>query len=140
MIRIAAVLAAGVLASMPAAAQIARDAAPTLTQEETQAALTGICMEGISPSYRIEWKEFIAPDGSTLYETPDRKQKGKFVADVHGNACFAYEDTNYEGWSCFSVQRAGRNGFIFRGDGDGVFVTTSVRRNARSCEDDDLIG
>jgi hypothetical protein len=135
-----AALALALALAAPAVAQLARDSGATLTQEETHAALTGICMEGISPSYKIQWKEFIGADGNTVYETPDRKQNGKFVADVHGNACFAYADTDYEGWSCFSVQRAGRNGFIFRGDEGGVFVTTSVRRNARSCDGADLIG
>jgi len=140
MIRLAAAIALGALCALPAAAQIARGAGQALTQAETHDALSGICMEGISPTYRIEWREYISADGTTLYETPENKQKGKFVADVHGNACFAYEDTNYEGWSCFAVQKAGRNGFIFRGDDGGLFVTTSVRRNARSCEPDDLIG
>lgn len=139
--RFPVLLAIAIAAALPAAAQIAKGAGALLTQDEARKALLGICMEGVSPTFRMEWKEFISRDGETLYETPDRKQKGRFVVDVNGQACFAYEDTNYEGWSCFTVQRAGRNGFVFNSEeGGGVFVTTSVRRNARSCNSDDLIG
>jgi hypothetical protein len=139
--RPACLFAALALLAAPAAAQLAKGSGGgKMSQEQAQAALLGVDMQGYSPTYRIEWRECVQPDGKTLYETPDGVKNGRLVIDVHGQACFAYEDDAFQSWGCYRVENASR-GFIFSDEYGSLFITTSVKRGVKSCKpSDDLIG
>src|SRR5579871_4014312 len=94
--------------------------------KEAKTALFGIDMAGYSPTAGgMTWRECIDPKGNTLYETPAGVEHGKLRIDESGQACFAYEDTKFQQWDCFSTSRTGSN-FRFS-HGLDVFITTSVK-------------
>lgn len=142
MVRLVRVLAAAaVLALAPEAfAQLSRGQGVVLDKAGATAGLHGIDMMGYSPSYHISWRECIDPKGETLYQTSVMDiTRGKLRVLDDGRACFAYQDTNFQSQSCYTVKRSGK-GFIFEGDFGGVFVTTRVITGVKKCEpDEDLI-
>jgi hypothetical protein len=129
-------LAAALALAAPAAAQLAKGQGRMLEQNEAKSAVFGIDMWGYSPTNGMEWRECIQPNGTTLYYTPDGVFKGKLYVDAAGQACFAYEDTQYKVQSCFAVERNGK-GLIFRGGG-AVFVTTKIIPGITVCRPDQL--
>lgn len=138
MLRAVFLLVLGVLTVGSAAAQLKPEAHRWLTQEEAQAALFGIDMDGYSPSAEMTWRECIDPQGTTLYETPLGVQNGVLEVNEWGEACFAYDDDDYSTWQCFRVRLTG-SGIVFESDFGDVFVTTSLMRGVRSCRAE-LIG
>lgn len=146
-----AVLAACVLAfgAGAARAQTVGEPGPVLSAKDAKVALFGIDMQGYvqetdaaakTTGRGMSWRECIDPKGETLYETPGRTEHGRLRIDDEGQACFAYEGTDYSDWSCFSAARAPK-GFRFVGSFGDVFVTTLVRTGVKSCKPrSDLIG
>lgn len=137
--RAAILTAAALLALAPAAiAQRAKGQGQALSAAQVKAGLFGVDMTGYSPTYGITWRECIDPQGRTLYHTPAGVQRGRLKVTDDGKACFAYEDTDYQLESCFRVERNGA-GFIFNGDGNGIFVTTKLVPRVKACRSDDLV-
>jgi hypothetical protein len=129
---------AAILLASPALAQLKRGSGAPLNESETKAALLGIDMQGYSPTFNMEWRECIQPDGETLYETPDGVLKGRLLITPSGEACFSYEDNDYATISCFATYRAGK-GLRFEGREDTLFVTTRIVTGIRSCEPRSLV-
>lgn len=134
----AAVLAAALLAS-PALAQLkGGGTGKTLNEAEAKAALLGIDMQGFSPTYRMQWRECIQPNGETLYETPAGVMKGRLIISPSGEACFSYEDDGYASISCFVTYQKGAT-LHFEGL-DSLFVTTRIVTGVKSCTPRNLVG
>ena len=125
------------LAGAPAAAQLAKG--PVMGAAELKTGLFGIEMSGYSPSYGFTWRECIQPDGQTLYETPDGVVNGRLTISSVGEACFAYEDDDFETPACY-VTRKIPSGFRFEGEFDSLFITTKVVTGIRTCKPSDLVG
>lgn len=136
------------MALAPAAvAQLAKPG--VMSAAEAKAALFGIDMQGYAAALdahgqpagkAMNWRECITPKGETLYETPAGIEHGRLKIDARGQACFAYQDTGYKQWNCFSTGKVA-TGFRFDGGFGDVFVTTSVQTGVKSCKPrSDLIG
>ena len=134
MIRTLAILAVLAIAA-PSSAQLAKPV--RLKAEEAKKALFGVDLEGYSPTEGIEWRECIQPDGQTLYEIPKRVLKGKLRISKEGQACFSYDDTNYEVEGCFWVEKT-QTGFQFVSSGS-LFVTTVIVTGVKSCKPEALV-
>ncbi len=112
---------------------------PAMKAQELKSALFGIRMEGVADGTDFRWRECIDPRGETLYETGQGDMRGRLTITPKGKACFAYEDDNYAGLSCFVMRRTSK-GFRFEGDFGANFTTTKVETGVRTCEKQDLIG
>jgi hypothetical protein len=134
MIRTIAILAVLAVAA-PSSAQLVKGV--RLKAEEATKALFGIDMEGFSPTENMEWRECIQPNGETLYEIPKRVLKGQLRISKEGQACFSYNDTDYQVEGCFWVVKTDK-GFRFESDGS-VFITTVVVTGVKSCKPEALV-
>jgi hypothetical protein len=131
-------LAALAALAAPVGAQAIKGAGVPLKEAEAKKALLGIDMQGFSPTYQMAWRECIQPNGETLYETPDEVLKGKLSITPKGEACFAYEDTDYSTVACFRMFRSGKV-LRFEGDNDELFVTTRVTTGIKNCKPKSLV-
>lgn len=127
--RIAIIAAVGLTLAAPALAQLL----PRLSPAQARAALFGIDMRGYSPTEKFYWRECIDPKGETLYETPQEIRRGRMHINSQGQACFAYEDTDYKSESCFHAKKAAKGLLRFESDTGAVFVTTEVRTGIKKC-------
>ncbi len=127
---------AGLVLAPAAAAQLARSFKP-MTAAEARAELYGINMAGYSVTFAMNWTECIQPNGETLYHTPSGVQHGRLRISEAGEACFSYEDSNYQDEGCFRVTRRGK-GYQFEEAVSGsLFTTTAVVRGVKSCKPED---
>lgn len=126
------------LSSAPALAQLVKGG-PVMSGAQLKASLFGIEMTGYSPTFGFSWRECIAPNGETLYETPYGLMKGRLTISSKGEACFAYEDDGFATPACYRTRQTDK-GFRFEGEFDSLFITTKVVTGIKTCKPQDLVG
>ncbi len=103
-----------------------------MTAQEAKSELFGVWLEGETAQTHEQWSECIEPDGKTRYIFGGVELEGQLSIQDDGQACFSYRTDGYDRQSCFRISRAGE-GYTFWGGVEGVFTTTSVLRNIKSC-------